>query len=260
MDVAGNLLLFMEKMEIKSDYKFSIIIGHYNQWRYLAQLAESLNMQMFRDFEVHICDDGSDPGKKYSSAQGRLYVEFFEKLHPLIQKNTHIHTQSHKGMRLSKNLNQGISDASGEYCVFIMADSFPEHDYLAVMSEWIKPGRILNGVRYQVINKKGVDVDWRLKKQLIPPMSVLLPSKPYDMITGNGLVVPTEAMEKYGPWNEKIKGYGGDDNELVARLYYKGYTVWSIIDAKLFHNWHKPIGDGPGNKSMVNNLIKEYAN
>ena len=246
---------------MENKYKFSIIIGHYNHWEYLSQLAESLNMQIFRDFEIHLCDDGSDYNDiVYSSRKDALTNEFLNKLHPLIQKHTHIHTQKNKGMRLAKNLNQGISKATGEYCVFIMADSFPNHDYLAVMSEWAKEGRILCGVRYQVDGGKGVDIDWRLKKERIPPINVLLPVRPYPITTGNGLVVPTEAMRNHGMWNEKIKGYGGDDNELIARLYYKGYTVWSIVDAKLFHHWHKPIGDSKVNKYFVHNLIQKYAN
>lgn len=245
---------------METRYKFSIIIGHHNQWEHLPRLAEALNMQNFRDFEVHICDDGSDFDEtKYNSNKDALIFEFRQKLHPLIRKHTHIHTQPYKGMRLSKNLNQGISKAKGEYCVFIMGDSFPEYDYLAVLAEWSKEGRILCGVRYHIAEGKGVDVDWRLKKQHIPPISVLLPSKPYDMITGNGMAVPTKAMREHGMWNEKIKGYGGDDNELIARLYYKGYTVWSIIEAKLFHHWHKPVGDNPLNINIVGDLIKKYA-
>lgn len=245
---------------MENKYKFSIIIGHYNHWEYLPRLAEALNMQMFRDFEIHLCDDGSDyDTEKYTSCEVALLEEFWRKLHPLIQKHTFIHTQEKKGMRLAKNLNQGISKARGEYCVFIMADSFPEQDYLAVMSDWAKEARILCGVRYQLDEGKGVDIDWRLKKEKIPPINVLLPVRPYPIITGNGLVVPTEAMRKHGMWNEDIKGYGGDDNELVARLYYLGYTVWSIVDAKLFHHWHKQVGDNPKNKYLVHNLIEKYA-
>lgn len=237
----------------KPKYKFSIIIGHYNQWKDLPQLAEALNNQIFRDFEIHFCDDGS------TESRDEKVEGFYNKLHPLLQKHTHIHRQEHKGMRLAKNLNQGISRAKGEYCVFIMGDSFPETDYLAVMAEHAKLTRILNGVRYQVIDGKGVDIDWRLKKGNIPPMNVVLPIKPWDMTTGNGLVVPTLAMRLHGMWNEDIEGYGGDDNELIARLYYKGYMIWSIIDAKLFHNWHKPIKGKKGNPMLVSKLIHKYA-
>lgn len=242
-------------------YKFSVIIGHYNQFETLPKLAEALNNQQFRDFEVRLCDDGSGtPGHDYPGAYDlRLHENFYEKLHPLIQEHTHIHRHSHKGMRLSKNLNQGIREAQGEYCVFIMADSFPEYDYLAILSEWVEPQRIICGVRYQVVEGKGVDVDWRLKKQHIPTIPVLLPSKPHEMITGNGLTVPTDAMKRYGMWNEGIEGYGGDDNELVARLYYKGYTVWSVPDLKLFHHWHKPTPDNPKNAPLVKRLTEKYA-
>lgn len=240
----------------KSKYKFSIIIGHHNQWQYLPQLAEALNNQIFRDFEIHFCDDGSTENFGKNETINRA---FYLNLHPLLQQHTHIHRQAYKGMRLAKNVNQGIAKAQGEYCVFIMADSFPEHDYLAVFAQYAKPERVLNGVRYQVIDGKGVDVDWRLKKQYIPPMNVVLPIKPFNMTTGNGLVVPTKAFRKLGMWNEKLEGYGGDDNELIARLYYNGYIIWSIVDAKLFHNWHKPLENNPDNFKIISKLAEQYA-
>lgn len=228
--------------------RFSIIVGAYNQAKVIDQLAESMNRQTFRDFEVHLCDDGSDD---YTD------VAFRASLRP----NTKVffHRQEQRGMRLAKNLNQGIRAANGEYCVFVMGDSFMDDQYLEVLNEFVAPHRILCGVRYQVDHGVGVDVDWRLKKSLVPPENVLLPNHPYKLITGNGLVIPTEAMRLHGFWNERLEGYGGEDYEIVANLFFKGYTVWSIIDAKLYHNWHKAKESNPESIKIVQEMLHQYA-
>ena len=246
-----------------STYKpplFSIIVGSYNQMETLPLLVEALNNQTFKDFDVHFCDDGSDESilnalfaidrdierRTDGPTPGKIRFPF------------EVHRQPHKGMRLAKNLNQGVNVAEGEYCVFIMADSFPDPYYLEVLSQFVAPHRVLNGVRYHVHEGKGVDVDYRLKKAIIPPENAILLSQPWSQTTGNGLCVPTEAMRKYGGWPEYIEGYGGDDNELVARLFYKGYVIWSIIDAKLYHHWHKMNASQSNNKKVIK-LIESYA-
>lgn len=229
-------------------HKFSVIVGMYNHLKYLPKLIESLENQTFKDFEVIFCDDVSNDGTK----------EFFEnKIFGFDWKYKCL--KKKKGMRLAKNINQGIKEATGEYCVFIMSDSFPELNYLESLAEYATDDRILCGVRIQVEGNRIVDIEWRIEKGKIPKVVALLTFQPYLAITGNGLVIPTEALRIYGGWNEKIEGYGGDDNELVARLFYKGYLVWSIPHAILYHNYHKSTADNEKNNSIITKLINQYA-
>jgi GT2 family glycosyltransferase len=78
-----------------------------------------------------------------------------------------------------------------------------------------------------------------------------------DSLTGNGLCVPKKAYEEHGYWDERIEGYGGDDTEVIARLYYKGYVCWSIPAAMIFHHYHK--SSDSVNYKKVLKMIKEYA-
>lgn len=227
--------------------KFSIIIGTYNHAKTIGMLADALNQQTFKDFEVHLCDDGSDDGTRF------VFENALNKNIPY-----QYHVQKHKGMRLAKNVNQGIQAATGEYCVFIMGDSFPDPTYLETFSVFVQPHRMLCGVRYQVNNGIGVDLDWRLKKNYIPPENVLVPGNPCRVATGNGLVLPTAALRQFGPRDEDLEGYGGDDYEVVARLYYKGYTFWSIVDAKLYHHWHKAQETDPENVPIIKKKLFKY--
>jgi len=228
-------------------YTFSVIIGTYNQAPVIGKMAESLLRQTCQDFEIHLCDDGSTDGTR----------EAFEKaLHPILKKRYTYHRQENKGMRLARNVNHGIVAARGDYCVFVMGDSYLDERYLEVFRQFVRPTRILCGVRYQIVNGIGVDVDWRLKRGVIPQENVMLPKHPYNDTTGNGLVVPTDALRRYGGWDETIEGYGGDDTELVARLYFKGYTVHSIVDARLYHHWHK--ASESANNEAVTKLVRKY--
>ncbi|KKR15406.1 MAG: Glycosyl transferase family 2 [Parcubacteria group bacterium GW2011_GWC1_39_29] len=226
-------------MDTPSDKQFSVIIALYNHKQYLPQLVEALASQTFKDFEVIFCDDGSNDGTKEYFKYAGLSFDF------------KYLRQFHWGMRLAKNVNQGIKSAKGKYCVFIMGDSFPEKNYLEVLNEWIREDRVLCGVRANIEEKRVVGMDWRLKKQIIPNIPALLVREPFNAITGNGLVTPRVE------WNEKLKGYGGDDQELAARLYYQGYLIYSVPTAILYHHYHLP--QKGNNARIVNKFIQQYA-
>ncbi len=227
--------------------KYSIIVSLFNQLKYLPRLIKSLEEQTFGEFEVHFCDNCSNDGTE----------EFFEKKH--FNFLWEYHRFKKNTGNLSKNVNQGIKKAKGEHCLFITGDSFLENNYLEALNNYVYCDSIICGVRFQIDGNKIVEQEWRLRKNVIPPVAVLLPSNPYNLITGNGLCIPTEAFKKYGMWNEKIKGYGGNDNEIAARLYYKGYLFWSVPQVIIYHNWHKSKVETNEQNVFVYNLIHEYA-
>lgn len=226
--------------------KYSIITAAHKQRDKLPKLIESLENQTVKDFELLVCLDGDFDGTE----------DYLESINPSFPMR--ILKQKHVGhARLARVINLGIDAAIGEYCVFVMGDSFLEQNYLEVLDGYADPERILCGIRIQIDNGKGVEMDYRLKKYSLPTANVLLVREPYQLITGNGLTIPTHALREYGGWDDKIEGYGGEDNEIVARLYYKGITVWSLVDARLYHFWHK--GTESKNNSYVADLVNEYA-
>ncbi len=206
--------------------EFSIIVGLYNHKKYLSTLIEALNQQTFKDFEVHFCDDHSNDGTKITGDIGFPY-----QYHRLKIK---------KGMRLGKSLNQGIKRAKGKYCIFIMGDSYPAPNYLEVLKQHIHPKKVLCGIRHHIDEEEDmvVDIDYRIKKMIIPPQVALLTKDVWNSFTGNGLLVPAKALKEVGGWG-KVSRYGGDDTILFAKLYAKGYVFFSIPQAILFHFYHR---------------------
>lgn len=233
--------------------RFSVIVGIYNQGEMLPALIDSLKKQTFRDFDVHFCDDGSNdinPEKLIASMDVNFPWRY--------------HMQEHKGMRLAKNLNQGIAAARGEYCVLVMADSMMEFDYLELLDRYVEPNRIVCGMRVQVDmiggEMVGVDIDWRMKKNLVPQFPTVVIEQPWLCLTGNGLTIPTQAFREHGPLLEELEGYGGEDTEIVARLYYKGFLCWSVPDLRLYHRWHKAQKTGSHTIDKVGGIIQRYGN
>ena len=231
--------------------KFSIITAVYNQKQYLPKIIESLENQLYKSFEWIVCDDGSDDGTD----------EFFRKNIPdLDGVQTRLEyqylRQRHKG-NLSKNINQGIGKARGEYLVFIMGDSFPETNYLEVLNEWVNPNYVICGIRVNIEGKRVVEMDYRLRKGLIPQTPVLLVNEPWNLATGNGLTIPRQALEKQG-WDERFK-VGGEDNEIIARLFYQGYLIWSVPQLIIYHNYHRNALPKEKDDILLNKIIRKYA-
>lgn len=252
----------MQHTNAKMAPKFSIIVGVYNQRETLPRLVESLKVQTFQDFEVHFCDDGSTDGTL-------LYLDSLihggdDGMSRWSGVPTFIHSQPNKGMRLAKNLNQGISRARGEYCVLVMADSMLNEDYLETLLQYVNEERIVCGIRVQIDKDGegkyvGVDMDWRSKKGLIPDVPAVMMNQPWSALTGNGLTIPSSAFHEYGLLDEELEGYGGEDTEIVARLFFKGYVCWSVPELVLYHHWHKSNDSSPKTAAIVNAKLKAYA-
>ena len=225
---------------------YSIIVGLYNHRNYLPSLIESLNQQTCKDFEVHFCDDKStDTTEQYLCGMSNLAFKW------------HYHRRKFKrGMELGKNLNQGIKKANGQYCIFVMGDSYLHPQFIETINSYIDEDIVICGLRQHVDQDEDmvVDVDYRLRIGMIPTHPAILPKDAFKMITGNGLVVPTKALREVGGWPE-IRGYGGDDNILVTKLLLKGYIIMSVPQAVVYHFYHRAQELTIKNKKYVANTI-----
>lgn len=231
--------------------KFSVIVGTYNQKDTLGKTLEALYTQSLpkEDFEVLVCDDGSDYNveEHFSFWKDKLNLQFF--------------TQPHKGMRLAKNLNQGIKKAKGQYIVTIMADTYPSSTWLEEF-DWIKsPSNIYSSFRVYV-DEAGVTIgyDWRFGGKAPQDLGDILPAdpnEPWKSMTGNGFFAHRRFYTQVGGWPEEYEGYGRDDWVLCLRAKRLGYKMFTDPQAIIFH-----IGkvDTPDNPASVELFEKELAN
>ena len=110
---------------MKNSPLISIVIPTYNTKGYIVQCIESFEKQDFNDFEIIICDDGSNDGtiellKKIRNDYNNITIEFNE----------------HIGAGAARN--KGIELAKGEYIYFSDSDDYVSKDFFNVLSKEIK--------------------------------------------------------------------------------------------------------------------------
>ncbi len=120
--------------------KFSIIVPVYNTEKYLKECIDSLLNQTHRDFEIILVDDGS------TDSSGEICESYASKYPEKIRA---VHQQN--GRQLRARLN-GISLASGEYCVFCDSDDTVSSSLLKTLDEkseeYGEPDMIIYSFRY----------------------------------------------------------------------------------------------------------------
>ncbi len=92
--------------------KASLFIAFYNNWEFLEKVLVSVERQSFRDFEIVICDDGSNS-------------EVINKVHHYMKSSSlPILHLWHKddGFRKNEMLNKAIMNCRSDYIIFIDQD------------------------------------------------------------------------------------------------------------------------------------------
>ena len=120
---------------------FSIIIPVYNADKYIEKCIESIISQDRNKFEIIVVDDGSTDNTgiicdKYSNKYSNIKV---------------FHTEN-KGVSRARNL--GLSEAIGDYILFVDADDWVTSDYIDVISNEIEGVDLLFFSNNRVIDEK----------------------------------------------------------------------------------------------------------
>ena len=120
---------------------FSIIIPVYNADKYIEKCIESIISQDRNKFEIIVVDDGSTDNTgiicdKYSNKYSNIKV---------------FHTEN-KGVSRERNL--GLSEAIGDYILFVDADDWVTSDYIDVISKEIEGVDLLFFSNNRVIDEK----------------------------------------------------------------------------------------------------------
>lgn len=99
-------------------YDVSIILPVYNVEQYLEECLESIEQQIFTNYELIIVNDGStDNSEKIC----RLYVEKHDNAKLISQKN--------QGLSVARN--NGVSVSTGKYITFVDSDDVISNNYLS---------------------------------------------------------------------------------------------------------------------------------
>ena len=115
-------------MDEKTAPKYSVIIPVYNRPDELSELLSCLDLQIFRDFEVIIIEDGSEKKsdevvKKYSD---RIQISYYYK--------------ENGGQGFARNY--GFEKAHGQYFILFDSDALIEPTYLHIVDEYLQKNNV----------------------------------------------------------------------------------------------------------------------
>ena len=114
-------------------HKFSLIIPAYNVEKYIKKCLDSVLNQTYTNYEIIIINDGSTDNTS-------KILESYKS-----NKKIKIINQENKGLSRARNL--GVSNAKGDYILFIDSDDFIEKELLEILNKTIKDEDL---IRFQI--------------------------------------------------------------------------------------------------------------
>ena len=144
-----------------SDIKVSIVIPVYNSERYIKQCLDSIISQDFTNLDIIIVDDGSSDNsykicEKYKNIDLRI----------------RLYRQENKGVSAARN--KGISEAVGEYIIFIDSDDYVDSKFVSRMVDnLLKESSDLVITNYKIFNTdtKEIEYNSNRKSELLSSLS-----------------------------------------------------------------------------------------
>lgn len=261
----------------------SVVIGTYNQ---ADILVKTLPMwyAVCEDYapgaEIIICDDGSHGFEE--NATERVVYDFIRSVTKYTQpplttlkdganikavatppKVPILYLRKPHGpsAELAANLNQAIPYIRNDYTLVVMADSYPHLDLLTNYGWKLDDRAVLSGVRDGV---KAIGMHEQIVRDYRENSSEYKglenSTKPWEGFTGNNFVIPSWILKRANGFNEAFVGYGGEDWELAAYVYYKFHARFvPTPEARVYHIQHV-VREGSGDPNYVNaNLFYELA-
>lgn len=114
-------------------HKFSLIIPAYNVEKYIKKCLDSVLNQTYNNYEIIIINDGSTDNTS-------KILESYKS-----NKKIKIINQENKGLSSARNM--GVSNAKGDYILFIDSDDFIEKELLETLNKTIKDEDL---IRFQI--------------------------------------------------------------------------------------------------------------
>lgn len=197
----------------------SIIIPCYNQVRFLKDAVAGLKLQDFTNYEVIIVDDGST-----------------EDVSAIVSQWPWIKLICQANAGVSSARNTGLSQARGEFVIFLDADDWFEPGFLTKQTE--AAARIPQGDFFYG-SCRWLEVDGRTTTRVA---NTLLEANPYQrLLLGNTIPIHTVMMRRnklieIGGFNSTIRC--GEDWEVFLRLARVGNRFVAVPDAWVVYRRH----------------------
>lgn len=206
--------------------RFTIVTPTYNQADTIKKLYESILTQKDLIEDWILVDDGSDDGKTWE------YIKELASKHDWIEGIT----QTKRGFRLARSLNNARHRVKGDVIFCILGDSYLLQDTMKNLHSNYIEGSAGTGNRLFVDEDEALIVyDYRASDGNTELIQVN--DRPYFWSTmcGNGAIIPVEALDKIGWWDEDYEGYGCEDWDVFLRLGASGVPLYQYNMVRFCH-------------------------
>ena len=192
----------------------SIIMGIYNCGETLSDAIDSILAQTYTNWELIMCDDGS---QDRTSAIAQLYVEKYP------DKVKLIHNECNKG--LNYTLNRCLQQATGEYIARMDGDdiSLPQRLEREMLAMEENQDVVIVSTTMVLFDETG---EWGVTKNIRTP-------EPRDLIHQTPFchapcLVKKEAYDAVGGYSEGKRLLRVEDYHLWVKMYAKGYKGMNL--------------------------------
>src|SRR5215204_1045782 len=183
--------------------KVSVVIPCYNQARFLGEAIRSVLCQGYSDLEIIVVDDGSEDGTE-EVASG------YAKEDPRVR----LIRQENRGLAAARN--RGLSEAGGEYVVFLDSDDRLVSEALEVGVRELEahPGcAFVSGICRKITSDGSVVADWEQFRVKDDPYLELLRSCPVYVPT---VMYRRSVFDAVGDFDTSYKA--AEDYDLYYRI------------------------------------------
>lgn len=208
--------------DMNSQILVTVIMGVYNQHNKaeLEAAVRSIQNQTMEEWELIICDDGSD-GKAAEN------LRFYENKDPRIRVLRH-----EENLGLAATLNICIAQARGKYIARMDADDISRSERLQKQYDFLQehPEYAFVGCNASLIDENGV---WGSRK--MPEKPRKKDFLPYSPFIHPSVMVRKEAYEACGGYYVSKETWRCEDYELFMRMYAMGLRGYNMQETLFWY-------------------------
>lgn len=201
--------------------EISVVMGIYNENRkYAARAIDSILQQTFTDFELLICDDGSD-------------VSFYSWLRDYCRKDSRIKLMRHrKNKGLAAALNQCLRRASGTFIARMDADDISIAVRFEKQAAFLKQHKEYAMVGCSVYLISGQTIWGERRLEEMPQKESFLKTSPF---VHPAVMIRREVMQKLRGYREQPQYMRVEDYDFFMRMYAAGHRGYNLREALLIY-------------------------
>lgn len=200
-------------------------------------------------FEVAVADDGSE-----DETLG-LVEEFRREAAFPVAFTSH----EHEGFQPARCRNEGVRITSAPYVLFVNCDCVLPPDHLRIHLSERRPALVVgsDSLRLPEEQSERVARGWRAdeaarqaplrerwrvtRDDLDAKLNWLFRNPGKPKLFADNIAVWRRDLSRVNGWDEKFRGWGGEDDDLRMRLLQAGLRIRSIRNlTRVLHLWHPP--------------------